>query len=85
MVTVRTFVGAFIGPTLLLGRSGFFWIKDVRLARPLYSPVELDSVAELEEPRSCLADMASFAFSSYQLLCLVASFALVMLASRFAV
>ncbi len=44
----------------------------VALARPLYVP-SAASGATLVEPRRCLLDNASVAFSSYQLLCLVAS------------
>ncbi len=49
----------------------------VALARPLYVP-SAASGAALVEPRRFLLDNASVAFSSYQLLCLVASLELLM-------
>lgn len=79
MVMVLMLVGALTGPTLLLGASGFFWIKDVWFARPLYVPSGWESFATVRvDPRRLFADNASFEPSSYQLLCLVASLTLVM-------
>lgn len=66
-------VGALMGPTVFRGASGFVCINDVWFARPLYVPSGGASLEALEEPRRFFAESASFAFSSYQLLCLVAS------------
>jgi len=74
-------VGAFTGPTTLLGASGFFWMKEVAFARPLYIPSAASGLT-LVVPRRFLLDRASVAFSSYQLLCLVASLELLIVALR---
>lgn len=65
-------MGAFTGPTTRFGASGFFWMKVVAFARPLYVPSGA-SAAVLVLPNRFLLDSASVAFSSYQLLCFVAS------------
>jgi len=80
-VIVRMLVGAFTGPTTLVGAFGFFWMKVVAFARPLYVPSAASGLA-LVVPRRFLLDRASVAFSSYQLLCLVASLELLMVALR---
>lgn len=87
-VIVRIFVAAFIGPTERCGASGFLVMKDVWFARPLYVPSGAPPCVpefRADEPKSFLTDRASAAFSSYQLLCLVASLAEVMGMLRFAV
>lgn len=67
-------MGAFTGPTTRLGASGFLLMNVEAFARPLYVPsgASDDGVA-LVEPSKFLVERASVAFSSYQLLCLVAS------------
>lgn len=77
IVIVLIFVGAFIGPTLRCGASGFFWMNEVWLARPLYVPSACASFdIVLADPKRFFADNAPVESSSYQLVCLVASLAL---------
>lgn len=74
-VIVRILVGALTGPTTRFGASGFFCMNFVLFAKPLYVPSGISPVEgfEREVPRRFLAERASVAFSSYQLLALVAS------------
>lgn len=87
IVIVLIFVGAFMGPTLRCGASGFFWMKLVWFANPLYVPSGCPSVLvvfDRAEPSRFFADSSSLP-SSYQLLCFVASLTLVMGTLRSAV
>lgn len=86
-VIVRILVGAFTGPTTFVGAFGFFVMKDVAFAKPLYVPSgasDADGLA-LVVPRRFLLESASVAFSSYQLLCFVASLTLLIVVLRSAV
>jgi hypothetical protein len=56
-------------------------MKEVAFARPLYVPSAASGLA-LVVPRRVLLDRASVAFSSYQLLCLVASLELLIVVLR---
>ena len=78
-VVVRIFVGALIGPTDLVGASGFFWMNKVWFASPLYVPsgiCDFFGVARVVAGR-LFVDSASFDSSSNQLFCFAASFVLV--------
>jgi hypothetical protein len=86
-VVVQIFVGALIGPTDLVGASGFFWMNEVWFASPLYVPsgiCDFFGVARVVAGR-LFVDSASFDSSSNQLFCFVASFVLVIGTLRSAV
>lgn len=78
---VRILVGAFTGPTVRFGASGFFWMNDVAFASPLYVPSAPDGATRVV-PSRFLLERASVAFSSYQLVCLVASLELLIVVLR---
>lgn len=80
------FVGALTGPIDLFRASGLRCINLVEFANPLYVPSDSPTVCVfLVEPKRFLDDKASVEFSSYQLLCFVASLEGAIVALRSAV